>query len=72
MKAAKDGQDGADCIQLHPGCTSSSAHTNVQPPMIKTYHDINKLVQARRLGKSIGVEMKTNRSSEVKMGDTAC
>jgi hypothetical protein len=66
MKAAKDGQDGVDCIQLHPGCSSSSAPTSVQPPMIKTYHDINKLVQARRLGKSIGVETKTNHSPEVK------
>jgi len=66
MKAAKDGQDGADCIQLYPGCSSSSEHTSVQPPMIKTYHDINKLVQARRLGKSVGVEEKTKHSTEVK------
>ncbi|KDQ95176.1 hypothetical protein L798_05744 [Zootermopsis nevadensis] len=55
MKAAKDGQDGADCIHLHPGCTSSSANSSVHPPMIKTYQDINKLVQARRLGESVGV-----------------
>jgi hypothetical protein len=53
MKAAKDGQDGADCIQTHPGCSSSSAHSTVHPPMIKTYHDINKLVQARGFGKSV-------------------
>jgi len=66
MKAAKDGQDGADCIQLHPVCSSSTGHTSAQPPMIKTYHDINKLVQARRLGKSVGFQEKTNHSSEVK------
>jgi hypothetical protein len=66
MKAAKDGQDRADCIQLHPGCSSSSEHTSVQPPMMKTYHDINKLVQARRLGKSVVVEEKTKHSTEVK------
>jgi Tfp pilus assembly protein PilX len=64
MKAAKDGQDGADCIQLHPGCSSSSAQNNVHPPMIKTYHDINKLVQARKLGKSIGFQGNSGSSTE--------
>ncbi|XP_069679319.1 uncharacterized protein Osi24 isoform X2 [Periplaneta americana] len=56
MKAAKDGQDGQDCIRLHPGCSSSGPQSGAHPPMIKTYHDINKLVQARSLGKSIAQE----------------
>jgi hypothetical protein len=34
--------------------------------MIKTYQDLNKLVQARRLGKSIGDEEKTNHLTQVK------
>jgi hypothetical protein len=53
MKAAKDGQDRADCIKTYTGCLSSSAQNNAQPPMIKTYHDINKLVHARGFGKSL-------------------
>ncbi|PSN43135.1 hypothetical protein C0J52_17080 [Blattella germanica] len=53
MKAAKDGQDSQDCIRMYPGCTASNGSTNTHPPMIKTYHDINKLVQARRLSRSM-------------------
>jgi hypothetical protein len=64
MKAAKDGQDGADCIKMYPGCSSSSAQNSVQPPVIKTYHDINKLVQARGFGKSLDLEGHGTSSTE--------
>jgi hypothetical protein len=64
MKAAKDGQDGVDCIQMHPGCSPSSAHSTVHPPMVKTYHDINKLVQARGFGRSIGFLGSSGSSTE--------
>ncbi|XP_004926131.1 uncharacterized protein LOC101743499 [Bombyx mori] len=45
MRAARRGQEGVDCVTLHPGCsTSTPTHT-----MIAAYHDINKLVTARKL-----------------------
>ncbi|GLH10662.1 Uncharacterized protein GBIM_15575, partial [Gryllus bimaculatus] len=70
MKAAKDGQDGLDCFALHPGCVvgaGAAAATATAagkaepselgaPPMLKTYQDINKLVQARRLARTLRLE----------------
>lgn len=46
MRAARRGQGGTDCIRAHPSCTAPAtpAHT-----MIAAYHDINKLVTARKL-----------------------
>jgi len=46
MKAAKDGQDGEECL-AHGGCPSLTAH-QPSPAMLTTYNDINKLVQARK------------------------
>lgn len=47
MRAAKDGQDRADCDMNFKECTSVSDSDS--PAMINTYNDINKLVQARKL-----------------------
>ncbi|KAJ0170898.1 hypothetical protein K1T71_013670 [Dendrolimus kikuchii] len=46
MRAARRGQEGADCIRSFPVCSANAvpAHT-----MIAAYHDINKLVSARKL-----------------------
>ncbi|CAG4979108.1 unnamed protein product [Colias eurytheme] len=45
MRAARRGQEGVDCIQANPACTvNSPTHT-----MIAAYHDINKLVTARKI-----------------------
>ncbi|TMW51533.1 hypothetical protein DOY81_003392 [Sarcophaga bullata] len=49
MRAAKDGQDGVDCEQTFDKCTEFKDYEN--PAMLSTYHDINKLVQARKLTK---------------------
>lgn len=47
MKAAKDGQDGEECL-AHGGCSSLQAQ-QPSPAMLTTFNDINKLVQARKL-----------------------
>ncbi|XP_017477522.1 PREDICTED: uncharacterized protein LOC108367427 [Rhagoletis zephyria] len=47
MRAAKDGQDGVDCEKSFDQCTEFKDFEN--PAMVSTYHDINKLVQARKL-----------------------
>ncbi|ENN79214.1 uncharacterized protein LOC109535244 [Dendroctonus ponderosae] len=47
MKAAKDGQDGEECLE-HGGCPSLSAN-KASPALLTTYNEINKLVQARKL-----------------------
>ncbi|XP_073820263.1 protein Osi24 [Musca autumnalis] len=47
MRAAKDGQDGVDCEQAFEKCTEFKDFEN--PAMVSTYHDINKLVQARKM-----------------------
>ncbi|XP_055524529.1 uncharacterized protein LOC129718124 [Wyeomyia smithii] len=47
MKAAKDGQDGVDCDQIHKDCITYKDLSN--PAMVTTFNDINKLVQARKL-----------------------
>ncbi|KAL0277524.1 UNVERIFIED_CONTAM: hypothetical protein PYX00_004775 [Menopon gallinae] len=49
MKAAKDGQDGLDCIRAYSACFDS--RESISPPMVKTYNEINKLVHARKLFK---------------------
>ncbi|KAF4528610.1 hypothetical protein B566_EDAN009214 [Ephemera danica] len=66
MKAAKVGQDGSNCEETYAMCTmpdlqeSGSKATEggilgaASPPMVQTYHEINKLVQARRLAKQLG------------------
>ncbi|KAJ8969594.1 hypothetical protein NQ317_015465 [Molorchus minor] len=41
MKAAKDGQDGEECL-AHGGCPSLSAQPP-SPAMLTTFNDINKL-----------------------------
>ncbi|KAG5671906.1 hypothetical protein PVAND_002075 [Polypedilum vanderplanki] len=46
MRAAKDGQDGIDCEISYKDCTSFNDMSG--PAMISTFHDINKLVQARK------------------------
>ncbi|XP_063369091.1 uncharacterized protein LOC134657461 [Cydia amplana] len=45
MRAARRGQEGVDCARAHPGCAASTP----QHTMIAAYHDINKLVTARKL-----------------------
>ncbi|XP_058464059.1 uncharacterized protein LOC131438207 [Malaya genurostris] len=47
MKAAKDGQDGVDCEQMHKECITYKDLSN--PAMVTTFNDINKLVLARKL-----------------------
>ncbi|XP_044754757.1 uncharacterized protein LOC123313800 isoform X1 [Coccinella septempunctata] len=47
MKAAKDGQDGEECL-AHGGCPSLGAN-QPSPAILTTFNDINKLVQARNL-----------------------
>uniref|UniRef100_A0A1B0B4V8 Uncharacterized protein n=1 Tax=Glossina palpalis gambiensis TaxID=67801 RepID=A0A1B0B4V8_9MUSC len=47
MRAAKDGQDGTDCEEIFDRCTEFKDFEN--PAMVNTYHDIDKLVQARKL-----------------------
>ncbi|XP_067619155.1 uncharacterized protein Osi24 [Eurosta solidaginis] len=47
MRAAKDGQDGVDCEISFDRCKEFKDFEN--PAMVSTYHDINKLVQARKL-----------------------
>ncbi|XP_075148669.1 protein Osi24 [Haematobia irritans] len=47
MRAAKDGQDGVDCERTFDKCTEFKDFEN--PAMVSTYHDINKLVQARKM-----------------------
>lgn len=46
MRAARDGQEKATCDAMFEKCPNLTDNTN--PAMIKTYNDINKLVQARR------------------------
>ncbi|CAG9760710.1 unnamed protein product [Ceutorhynchus assimilis] len=47
MKAAKDGQDGEECL-AHGGCPSLTAN-QPSPALLTTFNEINKLVQARKL-----------------------
>lgn len=47
MKAAKDGQDGEECL-AHGGCKSLTVN-QASPALLTTYNEINKLVQARKL-----------------------
>ncbi|XP_075210969.1 protein Osi24 [Lycorma delicatula] len=48
MKAAKEGQEGVDCVRRYPGCANPTL-PNDAPPMLTTFNDINKLVHARNL-----------------------
>ncbi|XKL63305.1 hypothetical protein PGB90_005669 [Kerria lacca] len=48
MKAAKDGQDGQECDVIYSECTTTRANSE-SAPMVSTYNEINKLVQARNL-----------------------
>lgn len=48
MKAAKDGQDGARCDMVHNNCIAPTTLSDASP-MVTTFNDINKLVQARAL-----------------------
>ncbi|XP_050537264.1 uncharacterized protein LOC126903229 [Daktulosphaira vitifoliae] len=62
MKAAKDGQDGQNCELVFSGCaTQRSPDDSV--PMMTTYNEINKLVQARH-AKQTMLEHSTN-SAEI-------
>lgn len=47
MKSAKNGQDGVNCEQVYEACTSFKDSEN--PAMLTTFHEINKLVHARKL-----------------------
>lgn len=47
MKAAKDGQDGEECL-AHGGCPTLNTN-QPSPAMLTTFNDINKLVQARNM-----------------------
>ncbi|BES96132.1 Hypothetical protein NTJ_08938 [Nesidiocoris tenuis] len=49
MKAAKDGQDGSKCEVLHNACIAPTFVAENASPMVTTFNDINKLVQARKL-----------------------
>ncbi|XP_037967520.2 uncharacterized protein LOC105389093 [Plutella xylostella] len=46
MRAARRGQEGADCARAFPGCTTVASPSNT---MFAAFHDINKLVTARKL-----------------------
>ncbi|XP_066247954.1 uncharacterized protein Osi24 [Euwallacea similis] len=46
MKAAKDGQDGEECL-AHGGCPLLTAN-QPSPALLTTYNQINKLVEARK------------------------
>ncbi|CAH2097115.1 unnamed protein product [Euphydryas editha] len=46
MRAARRGQEGTDCLEAHPACSVNATPTHT---MIAAYHDINKLVTARKL-----------------------
>ncbi|XP_066906930.1 uncharacterized protein [Halyomorpha halys] len=48
MKAAKDGQDGSTCELVHNNCIAPTSLHDASP-MVTTFNDINKLVQARAL-----------------------
>ncbi|CAH0697214.1 unnamed protein product [Spodoptera exigua] len=48
MKAARRGQETSDCMYAYPTCTANAPKTHT---MIAAYHDINKLVTARKLHK---------------------
>lgn len=52
MKAAKDGQDNQECEVIYSACvTQRSPDDSV--PMMTTYNEINKLVQARNAKKLV-------------------
>ncbi|XP_049880704.1 uncharacterized protein LOC126377090 [Pectinophora gossypiella] len=46
MRAARRGQEGSDCMRAFPACVANAAPAHT---MIAAYHDINKLVTARKL-----------------------
>ncbi|CAK1594321.1 unnamed protein product [Parnassius mnemosyne] len=46
MRAARRGQEGTDCMRAFPSCDSNATPSHT---MIAAYHDINKLVTARKL-----------------------
>ncbi|XP_075986758.1 protein Osi24 [Anticarsia gemmatalis] len=46
MKAARRGQEQSDCMYSYPTCTANAPKTHT---MVAAYHDINKLVTARKL-----------------------
>lgn len=47
MKAAKDGQDGQECDVVYSECSTTRSN-NDSAPMVSTFNEINKLVQARK------------------------
>lgn len=47
MKAAKDGQDNQECELIFSSCVSQRSPDD-SVPMMTTYNEINKLVQARK------------------------
>lgn len=50
MKAAKDGQDNQQCELVFSSCVSQRSPDD-SVPMMTTYNEINKLVQARNAKK---------------------
>ncbi|XP_050437096.1 uncharacterized protein LOC126843549 [Adelges cooleyi] len=59
MKAAKDGQDGQNCEIVFSNCASQRS-PDESVPMMTTYNEINKLVQARH-AKQMMLEQSTAR-----------
>lgn len=53
MKAAKDGQDNHECELVYSSCQSQRSPDD-SVPMMTTYNEINKLVQARNAKKLAG------------------
>lgn len=53
MKAAKDGQDNQVCEMVFSGCVSPRSPDD-SVPMMTTFNEINKLVQARHAKKTEG------------------
>ncbi|KAI8423234.1 hypothetical protein MSG28_014265 [Choristoneura fumiferana] len=64
MRAARRGQEGADCARAHPGCAAAApAHT-----MIAAYHDINKLSVEYKLASLLWRLLRRNKYDEINTG----
>lgn len=55
MKAAKDGQDNQECEMVFSACVSQRSPDD-SVPMMTTYNEINKLVQARNAKRLLQLE----------------
>ncbi|XP_026814252.1 uncharacterized protein LOC113554558 [Rhopalosiphum maidis] len=71
MKAAKDGQDNKNCEMIFSSCVSQRSPDD-SVPMMTTYNEINKLVQARnakRLAESSTVSENVKSESSIVADD---